>query len=230
MAKATEGIIQLKHVTLTHKLGGEVIYALNDVSFDVEDGGYVAITGPSGSGKSTLVNVIGGLATPDEGTVTVDGHNIANLSDDKLSSYRKVNIGFVYQSFNLIDSYTALENVMIPLTLAGLKPAKRKEIATKYLKQVGLEHRLNHKPAQLSSGQQQLTAIARALVTEPKILIADEPTGNLDSVHSGEIWQTLGDINKRGTTVLVVTHDANMAHLAKRIVQMSDGKLTELAG
>lgn len=223
-----EPVIELSSVTRTYKLGDEVIHALDNVSFRVKQGEYVAITGPSGSGKSTLVNIIGGLDTPTKGTVVVDSHDLSNMRDDKLSVYRNKTIGFVFQSFNLQANETVLDNVMLPLILSGVKSNERKEEALKYLHMVGLAKRLDHKPNELSSGQQQLTAIARALIGQPKILIADEPTGNLDSMHGQEILKILGQINKQGTTLLMVTHDPNSAHLADRIVQMSDGHLMEL--
>lgn len=223
-------LVDLHGVTRTYKLGSETIHALYKVDFKVKTGDYVAITGASGSGKSTLINMIGGLDTPTTGTVTVDKHNLSRLNDDSLSAYRNQYVGFVFQSFHLQPHDTILENVITPLILSGIKPEERKRRATQSLQLVGLGNRLNHKPTELSSGQQQLAAIARALVTNPQVLIADEPTGNLDSVHGGEVYQILQKVNDSGTTLLVVTHDVNMAHLAKRIVQMSDGKLTELSG
>jgi putative ABC transport system ATP-binding protein len=223
-----EPIIELQKVSRTYRLGGEPIYALADVSLKVKEGEYVAITGPSGSGKSTLVNVIGGLDTPTSGSVVVDSHNLSHMRDDKLSAYRNQTIGFIFQAFDLQATDTILENVMLPLVLAGVRPNERKQRAVECLQTVGLERRLHHKPTELSSGQQQLAAIARALIVQPKILIADEPTGNLDSARSLEILNMLQKINKLGTTLLVVTHDPNMAHLADRIVQMIDGQLTEV--
>lgn len=225
----TGNIIELQHVTRTYRLGDEVLHALHNVNFKVKEGDYVAITGPSGSGKSTLVNIIGGTDTPTAGSAIVDGHNLSHMHDDALSAYRNQYIGFVFQSFNLQASSTVLENVALPLVFAGVKPEERNKRAIECLELVGLRDRYNHKPSELSSGQQQLTAIARALVTNPKILIADEPTGNLDSAHGTKIYQILQKINDAGTTLLVVTHDANMAHLAGRIVQMTDGKLTEVS-
>ncbi len=221
-------IIELQKVTRTYRLGSEVIHALNSVSLQINEGEYIAITGASGSGKSTLVNVIGGLDSPNSGTVVVDKHDLSNMHDDKLSVYRNKTIGFVFQSFNLQPNNTIVENVMLPLVLSGVKPEERKKRATEYLNTVGLGSRLDHRPSQLSSGQQQLTAIARALIGQPKILIADEPTGNLDSLRGQEILEILQKINDQGTTLIVVTHDPNTAHLADRILQMSDGRLTEL--
>jgi putative ABC transport system ATP-binding protein len=225
---ATEPIIDLQKVTRVYQLGGGAIYALNDVSFKVQPGEYIAITGPSGSGKSTLANVIGGLDTPTSGSVVVGGHNLSHMHDDALSIYRNQTIGFIFQSFNLQPNNTIVDNVMLPMVFAGVGLEERRKRALEYLHSVGLDKRLNHKPTELSSGQQQLAAIARALVMQPQILIADEPTGNLDSARGLEIFEMLHKINEQGTTVLVITHDPNMAHLADRIVQMGDGKLTEM--
>jgi putative ABC transport system ATP-binding protein len=221
-------IIELKKVTRLYNLGGEPIYALNNVNFKVGQGEYVSITGPSGSGKSTLVNVISGLDTPTKGSVIVGGKELSGMRDDALSVYRNQTIGFIFQSFHLQPAYTILDNVMLPLILQGVSLHERKKRATEYLQMVGLDKRMDHKPSELSSGQQQLAAIARALVVHPKIIIADEPTGNLDSARTFEIFQLLQKINDQGTTLVVITHDPNMAHLADRIAQMSDGKLTEL--
>jgi len=209
-------------------MGGEPIYALHNVNLKVSRGEYLAVTGPSGSGKSTLANVIGGLDTPSSGSIIVGGRDLSHMRDDALSVYRNQTIGFVFQSFHLQSANTILENVMLPLVFSGVKHEERKKRALEYLHLVGLDKRVKHKPSELSSGQQQLVAIARALIIQPKIIIADEPTGNLDSVRSLEIFHTLQKINDQGTTLLVVTHDPNMAHLADRIVQMNDGKLSSL--
>jgi putative ABC transport system ATP-binding protein len=221
---ADQPLIELKKVTRTYSLGGEPIYALHNVNLKVNSGEYLAITGPSGSGKSTLANVIGGLDTPSSGNVIVGGRDLSHMRDDALSVYRNQTVGFVFQSFHLQPASTILENVMLPLVFSGVKHEERKKRALEYLHLVGLDKRVKHKPSELSSGQQQLAAIARALIIQP----ADEPTGNLDSVRTMEIFQALQKINDQGTTLLVVTHDPNMAHLADRIVQMSDGKLTNL--
>lgn len=228
MAEQPQPIIELKNVSRLYNPGGEVIYALNNVDFKVKQGEYVSITGSSGSGKSTLVNVISGLDTPSKGTVIVGGRDLSGMRDDALSVYRNKTIGFVFQSFHLQPAYNILDNVMLPLILQGVGLNERKKLATDYLRMVGLDKRMDHKPSELSSGQQQLAAIARALVVNPKIIIADEPTGNLDSARTFEIFQLLQKINDQGTTLVVITHDPNMAHLADRIAQMSDGKLTEL--
>jgi putative ABC transport system ATP-binding protein len=177
-----------------------------------------------------LLQCAAGLDQVTSGKVFVAGIELDKLNERQRTLLRRDYIGFVFQSFHLQPNDTILENVMMPLILSGVKPEERKRRATHSLQLVGLGNRLNHKPTELSSGQQQLAAIARALITNPQMLIADEPTGNLDSVHGGEVYQILQKINDSGTTLLVVTHDVNMAHLAKRIVQMSDGKLTELSG
>jgi putative ABC transport system ATP-binding protein len=221
-------LIELHDVTRSYRIGGELIYALNQVELQIAQGEYIAITGPSGSGKSTLVNVIGGLDTPDGGSVTVNNQNLSAMPDDALSDYRSQTVGFIFQSFNLQSQTTVLENVMLPLLIAGVAYDESHGRALEMLNLVGLGRRLDHKPSQLSGGQQQLTAIARALVMQPKILIADEPTGNLDSTHGQEILAMLQKINDSGTTLLVVTHDPNMAHLADRLLHMTDGKLEEL--
>lgn len=209
-------------------MGGEKIYALYQVNLRIEAGEFVAIMGPSGSGKTTLANVIGGLDSLDQGEVLVDGENIAKLSDKDLSLFRNQKIGFIFQSFNLMPMYTALENVMIPLVLAGMNIKERKERALKCLKAVGLDDRVNHKPAQLSGGQRQRVCIARALANNPQIIIADEPTGNLDSKKGLEIVDLLKVLNEQvKITMIVITHDPAVAKMAQKIITMKDGQLTE---
>lgn len=223
-------VIELSNVTKTYKLGDEVLNALDNVSFSVQPGDFVAIIGPSGSGKSTLANIIGGLDRPTSGTVTVDGESLSHAKDSQLSDYRNHHIGFVFQSFNLQGTQTALENVMMPLVFSGMKPKERKARAAECLKAVGLENRMTHRPSQLSGGQRQRVAIARALAVSPSIIIADEPTGNLDSARGEEIMKLLRDLNKQGITLIIITHDANVARQAGRIVQIRDGKLVERRG
>lgn len=221
-------IIELKGVTRMYKLGDETLKALDNVSFSVKPGEFIAITGPSGSGKSTLANVIGGLDTPTSGTVMVDGQDLSHTRDNKLSDYRNQHIGFIFQSFNLQGTNTALENVMLPLVFARMNNKARKARAKECLEAVGLGDRLKHKPGQLSGGQRQRVAIARALAGNPKIIIADEPTGNLDSVKGQEIMKLLSDLNKQqGITLLVITHDHSIARQAHRIVEIQDGKIIE---
>jgi putative ABC transport system ATP-binding protein len=220
-------IIEIKNVVRTYKLGDEILNALDTVSFSVQAGEFVAITGPSGSGKSTLANIIGGLDRPNSGTITVDGNDLSRTRDNKLSDYRNHHIGFVFQSFNLQGNNTALENVMLPLVFARMKNKDRRTRAKECLEAVGLGDRLKHKPSQLSGGQRQRVAIARALATKPSIIIADEPTGNLDSAKGEEIMKLLKDLNRDGITLLIITHDMTIAREAHRIVEIRDGKITE---
>jgi putative ABC transport system ATP-binding protein len=188
----------------------------------------MAVVGPSGSGKTTLANIIGGLDKPDSGEVLVDGMNIAKADDTYLSRYRNIKIGFIFQSFNLQTTYTALENVMMPLVLAGVDPKIRQERAANCLKAVGLAERMNHKPSQLSGGQRQRVSIARALANNPSIIIADEPTGNLDSKKGTEIIEMLKILNsKLGITLFIITHDLLIAKQARRVLMMMDGQISE---
>lgn len=220
-------VIELKNVTKTYRLGDETLRALDEVSFTVNSGEFVAITGPSGSGKSTLANIIGGLDHPDNGSVVVGGNEIAKTRDNKLSEYRNENIGFVFQSFNLQGTNTALENVMLPLVFSKMKSKARKARAKECLEMVGLGDRMKHKPGQLSGGQRQRVAIARALAVNPKLIIADEPTGNLDSSKGVEIMALLKELNAKGITLLIITHDHSVADQADRVVEIRDGKLSE---
>lgn len=225
-----EPVIELKGVTRTYKLGDETLHALDNVSFSVRPGEFIAIVGPSGSGKSTLANVIGGLDKPSSGSVVVDGEDISKTRDSKLSTYRNKHLGFIFQSFNLQGNNTALENVMLPLVFARMGNKARKQRAKECLEAVGLGDRIKHKPGQLSGGQRQRAAIARALATKPSIIIADEPTGNLDSARGAEIMKLLHDLNKQGITILMITHDMDLARQATRIVSIHDGKLIERRG
>lgn len=221
-------LIELNQVTKIYELGGEKIYALHKVDLTINKGEFIAIVGPSGSGKSTLANIIGGLDKPTSGEVIVDETNIAKASDAYLSLYRNKKIGFIFQSFNLQPVYTALENVMIPLILAGMDPKSRKERAKNCLKAVGLEDRINHKPYQLSGGQRQRVCIARSLANNPEIIIADEPTGNLDSKKGEEIIEMLKILNdKLKITLFIITHDMQIAKQAQRIITIKDGELSE---
>lgn len=220
-------IIELKNVTKTYRLGDEILNALDNVSLTVQGGEFVAITGPSGSGKSTLANIIGGLDRPTSGSVLVDGADLSHIRDRALSDYRNRHIGFIFQSFNLQGTNTALENVMLPLIFGRAKPKERKARAIECLQAVGLGDRMKHKPSELSGGQRQRVAIARALATRPSIIIADEPTGNLDSARGAEIMKLLKDLNKQGMTLLMITHDMNLAREAHRIITIHDGKLMD---
>ena len=223
-------LISVDNVTRTYRLGGETFDALKDVSLAVEAGEFLAITGASGSGKSTLANIIGGLDVPSAGSVTVDGVALSHAHDKQLSEYRNHHIGFVFQSFNLQAHETALENVSMPLLLARMKRRDRIARATECLKAVGRGDRLNHKPAELSGGQRQRVAIARALAAKPSIIIADEPTGNLDSSRGAEVMELLKKLNKDGITLIIITHDGNIAAQADRTVTIKDGHLTVRKG
>lgn len=208
-------------------MGGEVIHALDKVSLKIATGEFVAITGPSGSGKSTLANIIGGLDVPDSGKITVDDQDLSTTDDNILSSYRNKKVGFIFQTFNLNAHFTAAENVAVPLIFARISPAERKVRAKLCLKAVGLEDRSRHKPNQLSGGERQRVAIARALANAPTIIIADEPTGNLDSKKSQEIIDLLKSLQKEShITLIVITHDPDIAKQADRILSIQDGILS----
>jgi putative ABC transport system ATP-binding protein len=220
-------VIELKNITKTYRLGGETLNALDNVNLTIQSGDFVAITGPSGSGKSTLANIIGGLDKPTSGSVIIDGNDLAHLHDAKLSAYRNKHIGFVFQSFNLQGSNTALENVILPLVFQRMRSKARKARGVEVLKAVGLGDRIKFKPTQLSGGQRQRVAIARALAINPSIILADEPTGNLDSARGQEIIKLLRELNKQGITLLIITHDPSIARQAGKIIEIHDGKLTE---
>ncbi len=220
-------LIELKGITKTFRLGDEELHALDNVSLHIEQGEFVALIGPSGSGKSTLANIIGGLDRPTSGTVRVEDQDLSHVRDNKLSDYRNRHIGFVFQSFNLQGNSTTLENVMLPLVFARMKRKERVARAKECLEAVGLADRAKQKPNQLSGGQRQRVAIARALAIKPNIIIADEPTGNLDSGRGAEIMQLMHTLNKQGITLLVITHDMTIARQAHRIIEIHDGKLTE---
>ncbi|HSI20349.1 MAG TPA: ABC transporter ATP-binding protein [Verrucomicrobiae bacterium] len=222
-------MIQLNGVTKTYKIGDETLHALNNISLAIKEGEFVAITGPSGSGKSTLANIIGGLDNPDSGTVMVEGEDLSQVNDKHLSEYRNKHIGFVFQSFNLQPNYTATENVMMPLVFGRVGKRTRYERAVTCLKMVGLGDRLRHLPSQLSGGQRQRVSIARALANEPSIIIADEPTGNLDSSRGEEILALLKNLNEKGKTLIIITHDQSIAKQADRVITIHDGKMTERA-
>ncbi len=219
-------VIELKNLTKTYKLGDETLNALDGIDCTIQAGEFVAITGPSGSGKSTLANIVGGLDKPTSGTVVVDGSDLSHVNDRQLSDYRNHHIGLVFQSFNLQGTQTALENVMLPLVFARMKSKDRKARAKECLEAVGLGDRLKHKPSQLSGGQRQRVAIARALAVKPSIILADEPTGNLDSARGEEIMKLLKDLNKQGITLIIITHDNSIARQAGRIINIKDGKVT----
>ncbi len=214
----------------TYKLGGESVHALNNVSLDINKGEFLAIIGPSGSGKSTLMNMIGCLDRPDSGQYLLDGKDIGRMNDNQLAEIRNQKIGFIFQNFNLLTKLTALENVELPLLYGGASTAARREFALEALSKVGLSERAGHLPTQLSGGQQQRVAIARAFVGSPSILLADEPTGALDSKTSKEILQIMNELNEAGNTIILITHDLSIAKQAKRMVSIQDGQLFESGG
>ncbi len=217
-------LISLTNVKKSYKLGDDVIVeALRGISLSVRKGEFVAIIGHSGSGKSTLMHMIGILDKPTSGIVKLEDQNVAELSEDKLANLRNIHIGFVFQSFNLLPKTSAIEQVELPLIYSKVQEDIRKERAIKALQEVGLGERLNHKPNQMSGGQQQRVAIARALVTKPSLILADEPTGNLDSKSSEEILDLLINLNKKGNTIILVTHEPDIARKAKRIIEIKDG-------
>lgn len=220
-------MIELEHIVKTHHLGSDTVHAVDDVSLTIRDGEYLAIVGPSGSGKSSLMNIIGLLDTPDSGSYLLDGMDVFSLSHDELARARNHKIGFVFQQFNLLSSATALDNVMLPLMYAGLGGGHPRERALELLALVGLDGRAHHMPHQLSGGQQQRVAIARALACEPEILLADEPTGALDSHTSREIMDTFDELNRNGQTIVLITHDPGVAERAGRVVGLTDGRLVE---
>ena len=217
-------LLEVRDVKKTYRMGKVLVPALRGVSFDVKEGEFLTIFGPSGSGKSTLLHLMGCLDRPDEGEILIDGENVLKLSDDKLAELRLTKIGFVFQFFNLLPRLTALQNVELPLTIAGMPEKGAREKAEKTLKLVGLEARMNHRPFELSGGEQQRVAIARALINDPEIVLADEPTGNLDTKTGWEIVQLMKRLNEeKGQTFIVVTHDPHIAETAHRIVHLKDG-------
>ncbi|MDQ0338045.1 putative ABC transport system ATP-binding protein [Caldalkalibacillus uzonensis] len=226
----SETIINIQNLTKTYQVGGEVVHALRDVSLQVKTGEFLAIMGPSGSGKSTLMNIIGCLDRPDSGQYILDGKEIDKLSENELAIVRNKKIGFVFQNFNLLSHMTALENVELPLLYRGMRTKERKMVAYECLQKVGLEERAHHLPNQLSGGQQQRVAIARALVGHPPILLADEPTGVLDSKTGLEIIAVIKSLNEQGHTIIVITHDPSVAEHSKRVVYLRDGQLFQERG
>jgi putative ABC transport system ATP-binding protein len=218
-------LIRIRDLAREYQMGEERILALQGVTLDIRRNEYVAIMGPSGSGKSTLMNLLGCLDTPTGGEYWLNGQEVSRLSDDELAHVRNREIGFVFQTFNLLPRATALHNVELPLVYAGARGRERRERAAAALARVGLEHRMEHKPNELSGGQRQRVAIARALVNNPSILLADEPTGNLDSVTSEEIMRVFGDLHAAGQTVIMVTHEPDIAAHAERVVVLRDGRV-----
>ena len=218
-------VIVLKDIVKTFVMGDTVLNALDHVNFSVEEGDFVAIMGPSGSGKSTMMNILGCLDRPTSGEYYLDGREVASLSDDELARTRNKKIGFVFQNFNLLSKLTAQENVALPLVYAGVSEEERMERARKALENVGLGERLDHKPMEMSGGQRQRVAIARALINDPAIVMADEPTGNLDTKSSYEIMDIFKSLNAEGRTLVMVTHEPDIGRQTKRILVMRDGHL-----
>lgn len=216
-------VIDIKNIKKTYLVGNQEVHALAGLDLTITANEYVAIMGPSGSGKSTLMNIIGCLDTPTMGEYWLNGSDVSRLEDEKLSAIRNKEIGFIFQTFNLLARYNAIENVAVPLIYAGYSKTVRQELARKTLTQVGLGDRMDHKPNEMSGGQRQRVAIARALVNSPSLILADEPTGNLDSKTSAEIMRLLDDLHKKGNTIVVVTHEEEIALHAKRVVRLRDG-------
>ncbi len=218
-------LIQTHNLKRKYRMGGELIHALRGIDLSIEKGEYVAIMGPSGSGKSTLMNLIGCLDSPDEGEYWLNGKLVSDMNDRELARVRNRDVGFVFQTFNLLPRADALHNVELPLVYAGVKRKERLERARKALERVGLAERMHHRPSEMSGGQRQRVAIARALVTEPSILLADEPTGNLDSATSEEIMALFDDLHASGHTIILVTHEPDIAAHARRIIVLRDGAI-----
>jgi len=223
----SDAVIRTVALTRDYPMGGEVVRALRGVDLEIPRNEFVAIMGPSGSGKSTLMNLIGCLDTPSSGQYWLAGLEVSRMTDDELARVRNRQIGFVFQTFNLLPRASSLHNVELPLVYAGMKARERRERAEGALESVGLADRMEHKPAELSGGQRQRVAIARALVTEPSIILADEPTGNLDSTTSEEIMRVFEELHRtRGQTIVMVTHEADIAHHAERVVTLHDGRIS----
>lgn len=220
-------LLELKNIYKDYIQENIVIPVLKDINVSVDEGEYLAIMGPSGSGKTTLMNIIGCLDRPTKGDYLLEGESIINYNENRLSDLRLKTLGFVFQSFNLLPKQSALDNVSLPLGYAGVPPKKRKEIAFEALKKVGLEDRVRFRPSQLSGGQQQRVAIARALVNKPKIILADEPTGALDSRSGVQVMNLFQQLNEEGVTIIMITHDASIAAHAKRTVRILDGEIKE---
>jgi putative ABC transport system ATP-binding protein len=220
-------VIEIQNIVKNYQIGSVIVRALRSVSVDIKRNEYVAIMGPSGSGKSTLMNLLGCLDTPTSGSYILNGTDVSKMEDDFLAEIRNKEIGFVFQTFNLLPRYTALENVTLPLIYAGIQKVEREKMAIETLRQVGLEDRMEHKPNELSGGQRQRVAIARAMVNKPSIILADEPTGNLDSKTSLDIMGLLDIIHKNGNTVILVTHEEDIARHAARIIRLLDGEISQ---
>jgi putative ABC transport system ATP-binding protein len=220
--------VQTENLEMHFTMGDAVVNALRGVSLSMEEGEFISIVGTSGSGKSTLLNLVGGLMKPSEGKVFVKGQDLTTMNENNLALFRRKYLGFVFQSFNLISTLTAVENVELPLIFSNVSTSEREKKVITLLTELGLEDRLYHKPTELSGGQQQRVSIARAIINNPEIILADEPTGNLDSKTSREIMEVLYSLNRKGQTFLVVTHDMNVAHYGNRIIYLTDGQITKI--
>lgn len=218
-------MIRISNLSKIYKNDSVETVALKDITFEVKEGEFVAIMGPSGSGKSTLMHIIGALDIPTNGTYILDKEDVSKLTEDELAEIRNRKIGFVFQAFNLLPRITALQNVMLPMVYGGVEKEKREEIAEKYLKMVGLSDRVDHTSSQLSGGQQQRVAIARALTMDPKIILADEPTGNIASNQANEIMEIFENLNSKGHTIVMITHEPDIAGHAKRVITLKDGSI-----
>lgn len=222
---ATEPLLELRDISKVYRMGGDELYAVNHVSVKIAGGEFISIVGPSGSGKSTLMHLVGILDNPSSGEILLEGKNVARLKEKELAKIRNKKIGFIFQAFNLLQRTTSLTNVELPMIYAGIKSSLRHQIARQKLIDVGLSDKMNNWPSQLSGGQQQRVAIARALVNNPAIILADEPTGNLDSKSGVEVMRILEELHEKGHTVIIVTHDEILAKEADRIIQIKDGKI-----
>ena len=225
MNTTNNAMITLQNVTKTYQMGDSTVHALDGVTLSIERGEFVSITGPSGSGKSTLMNILGCLDRPTAGSYQLDGDEVATLNDDQLAVTRNRKIGFVFQNFNLLPRISAIKNIALPLVYAGVNDTERMHQALVMLEKVGIAERKDHRPNELSGGQRQRVAIARALVTDPAILIADEPTGNLDTKSSNEIMDVFCSLHRQGRTIIMVTHEADIAAYAQRVIHVRDGKI-----
>lgn len=222
---STQPVISVHNLTKTYQMGTTTVRALQSIDLDIFPNEFVALMGPSGSGKSTLMNLLGCLDTPTEGQYLLGGENVAEMDDNELANIRNRKIGFVFQTFNLLPRLSALENVALPLVYAGISKDKRLEQSRRVLETVGLADRVDHKPNELSGGQRQRVAVARALVNDPQIILADEPTGNLDSKTSEEIMEMFENLHKAGNTIILVTHEPDIAAFAHRVVRLKDGQI-----